>query len=155
LLDHVDAYISFLKAERFTAAADGPEYEQAEKHRDAFANLWRYRGISETPKFHLGWAHAIAMFKKTRGFAEMGKDAVERGHQSGAKAERRVAGMTDLKKKATSIITYEAMEQHPRIREKQGEIHATSRNLESQEGTGAKKHVRAVLRKGKLCLHFH
>ena len=77
MLDHVDAYISFLKAERFTAAADGPEYEQAEKHRDAFANLWRYLGISEKPKFHLGWAHAITMFKKTRGFSEMGENAVE------------------------------------------------------------------------------
>ena len=78
LLGHVDTSISFLKAERFTVAEDGPEYEQAEKHRDTFANLWRYLGISETPKFHLGWAHAIATFKRTRGFAEMGEDAVGR-----------------------------------------------------------------------------
>ena len=46
LLGHVDASISFLKAEQFTAAEDEPEYEQAEKYRDAFAKLWRYLGIS-------------------------------------------------------------------------------------------------------------
>ena len=70
------------------------------------------------------------MFKKTGGFAEMGEDAVERGHQSGARAERRVGGMADLEKKARSIISYEGMEKHPRVNEKQAEIFAgTKRNF--------------------------
>jgi hypothetical protein len=130
LLGHVDAYISFLKSERFTVDEDGLEYEQAEAHRDLFANLWRYLGISETPKFHLGCAHAVEMFKKTGGFAEMGEDAVERGHQSGARAEKRVGGMADLEKKARAIISYEGMENHPIVKQKQEDIYVgTQRNF--------------------------
>ena len=45
--------------------------------------------------------------------------------------------MADLKKKATSIITYEFMEQHPRVREKQGEMHAaTKRNFTKPRESG-------------------
>jgi hypothetical protein len=127
LLGHVDACISFLKSERFTVDKDGVEHEQAEAHRDRFVNLWRHLGISETPKFHLGYAHAVAMFKKTGGFAEMGEDAVERGHQSGARAERRVGAMPDLVKKAKSIISYEGMEKHPRVNQKKEEILAETK----------------------------
>ena len=52
--------------------------------------------------------------------------------------------MADLKKKATSIITYEAMEQHPRIREKQEETHAaTKRNFMKARESGEDRSQKA------------
>ena len=52
--------------------------------------------------------------------------------------------MTDLKKKATSIITYEAIEQHPRVREKQGEMHAaTKRNFTKPRESGKDRSQKA------------
>ena len=119
LLGHLDAFISFLKAPRFTIAMNGSEYEKAEKHRDRFKSIWWYLKIPRTPKYHLGGCHALSLCKRANGIGELEEDEGERGHQTRAKAEKRYGSMVDHVKKTNSMNAFETMEKDPRVRDTQ------------------------------------
>jgi hypothetical protein len=130
LLGHLDAFFSFLKAPRFTIAMDGDEYYKAENHRDRFADLWWHLKIPRTPKYHLARAHALALCKRAKGIGEMGEDEGERGHQTGAQAERRYGNMSDYVKKTDSMNDHECMAKDPNVTAIQKKMHIkTMRNF--------------------------
>jgi hypothetical protein len=132
LLGHLDAFFSFLKAPRFTIAMDGVEYDKADMHRDQFKKLWWYLKIPRTPKYHLGGDHALILCKRSKGIGENAEDEGERGHQTGARAERRYGNMSDHEKKTKSMNNFEVMEKDPRVREIQEEMcKKTKRNFKN------------------------
>jgi hypothetical protein len=129
LLGHLDAFISFLKANRYTIDMEGEEYNSVEEHRAAFSELWWHLKIPRTPKYHLG-KHALKMCKMNKGIGENAEDEGERGHQTGSQAEKRYGGMTDYVKKTNSMNNHECMAKDPRVKAKQDEMNSlTARNF--------------------------
>jgi hypothetical protein len=112
LMGHLDALISFLSTKRFHLDRNGPEKQQAEKHRDQLSNLWRYLKLSVTPKCHLMEGHVIGLCERHNGFGGLGEDEGERAHQTGAKDEKRYGNMPDYKKKVNSMNQYEQMKRN-------------------------------------------
>jgi hypothetical protein len=73
--------------------------DRAEKHVEHILYLWRYLGLSVTPKIHCIEDHIIPLLRKLRGIDDLGEDAGERALQIGACFEARSKGMRSIKPK--------------------------------------------------------
>ena len=100
---------------------EGVEYDKAEKHCDRYKKLWWHLKLPRTPKFHLG-KHALSLCKKSKGIGENAEDEGERGHQTGAKNDKRYGAMIDHVKKTNAMHNFEVMEKDPNVRAKQEEM---------------------------------
>src|SRR5687768_6653235 len=67
------------------------------------------------PKYHSLEHHALYLFKKFQGFADLAEDAGERAHQSETKLDLRWAPVRSHAKREIAKSNLEAKEHHPEV----------------------------------------
>ena len=82
LLVLLDSVMSLLATKRGCVTQD--IIDSCRKSLSALKLSWYHCGLSFTPKFHVLLEHAVPFLEQTGGFADMGEDQIERGHQDRA-----------------------------------------------------------------------
>ena len=117
LFGHMDAFFSLARTKRFHLM--DAMIDRAEKHVEHILHLWRYLGLSVTPKIHCIEDHIIPLLRKLRGIGDLGEDAGERAHQIIARFEARSKGMRSIKPKAIFQAKQEMMVKNPDVKKHQ------------------------------------
>ena len=93
----------------------------------AAQKLMRQLTMSHTPKWHVLLSHAANQLSTTGGFADMGEDFVELGHQTGDREQRRVAGLKNFKLEVLSKSRSEVVRNCKSVQEARETVQLSSR----------------------------
>ena len=101
----------FLKLNTKRGCVSDLVISELENHLELARVEWDRVGLSQTPKWHLLLDHIVWLLKQTRGFADMGEDAIERFHQIRVRDETRLIRLRN----ETIIKNTQAKMQHTRM----------------------------------------
>jgi hypothetical protein len=120
LLLNLDGLMSALRTVRFHVT---PQLIiKTEQYLQRSLELWRHLEMSVTPKLHCLEDHAIYLFRKYRGFSDLGEDSGEQAHQLEARIDKRLAAVRDFAKREKSKSKQEVMQGQPRVQAKKEEM---------------------------------
>jgi hypothetical protein len=126
LLTALDGFLSGMRTIRFHLTEE--IVARTNQYREQTLALWRYLGMSVTPKAYCIKRHAIPWLVKHRGFANLGEDSGKRMHQVQSKLDQRLGAIHDFKKKEVCKSKEETMTSFPGVKIKMEEmLHKTSR----------------------------
>jgi hypothetical protein len=134
LLGHLDALFSICRTKRFHMTNN--QLEAAKEHRNQILALWRYMGMSVTPKLHAIEDHLLEYLTRFGGIGDIGEDEGERGHQLGAMNEGRSKALRDNTAKATAHASWESMMKNEKVREQMNQVKVEAkRNMKKPPNT--------------------
>ena len=136
LFGHIDALFSICRTKRYHLTNE--QLESAKAHRDHVLALWRYLGLSVTPKLHCIEDHLIEFLERFGGLGDAGEDEGERGHQTGAQNESRSRNLRDNTSKARSQSSWEAMTKHEGVVEKRKAVNKEAERKRKKPRTETK-----------------
>jgi hypothetical protein len=141
LLGHLDALFSICRTKRFHMTNN--QLEAAKDHRDQVLALWRFLGMSVTPKLHAIEDHLLEYLTRFGGIGDIGEDEGERGHQIGAMHEGRSRALRDNKAKATAHASWESMMKNEKVQEQMKQVKVEAkRNMKKPPPTETNAQIR-------------
>ena len=141
LLGHLDALFSICRTKRFHIMNN--QLEAAKDHRDQVLALWRFLGMSVTPKLHAIEDHLLEYLRRFGGIGDIGEDEGERGHQLGAMNEGRYKALRDNKAKATAHASWGSMMKNEKVKEQVKQVKVDAkRNIKKSPPTESNAQIR-------------
>ena len=113
-MTNLDGFLSGMRTIRFHLTEE--TVARTDRYRERTLALWRYLGMSVTPKAHCIECHAIPLLVEHKGFADLGEDSGERMHQVQSKLDRRLGAIRDFKKKEVCKSKEETMTSYPGVK---------------------------------------
>ena len=119
------------------------EINNTEKSIKKLEELWKQMDLSETPKIHLLFVHAMIQIRDFGGIADLVEDFVEKAHQAGKKLDHLVARMSSQSfcQKELTKIQRQWIVSDPDVRTQVEQVRTSNKRRQSVSSTSVTKKI--------------